>query len=282
MELEDLKNILEQNRYVDHPDFEDSTISERIENQDLPEDVDVSWFFNCDLPVRTSKNIVVLSREEERNVFLRYNLARKRISQVKESYPDGLTDTAKQEIMHWYKVVLAMQKKLVEYNLALVINTTKRFLKSGLDYEDMVSVGNEALLRAIKTFDISRGNKFSTYATWSIIKTFAGEIKKKQEREEKFPVSYDTEDGEDVEDLSTDYSKLIDVIRTALKDNSAGLTYQERVAVEMRYFFDGKKPTYSDVGKELGVSRPWAKHHEENGLRKLKKFLEKTDYCVAF
>ena len=286
--MEEVRDILKHVEYVDHPDFADSVVVERIKSQDLPDDTGVSWFFNLEANVDVTHTASQLTPEEERNIFLRYNLARKRIAEVKEQYPDGLTEDSRKEILHWYKVVMSMQKKLVEYNLPLVINAVKMYLNSGLEYEDMLSVGNEALLRAIKKFDVSRGYKFSTYATSSIIKTFLGEIKKKRESEERIPTVKEPENDEGemiidtVEDTSSKNEAVLELIHQALNDGLAGLTYKEKVSVEMRYFYVGKRPSYDKVGRFLGVSRTWVKYHEEKGLQKLKKFLENSDYSVAF
>ena len=57
---------------------------------------------------------------------------------------------------------------LVAGNLRLVISIAKRYLHQGMDLEDLVQEGNLGLLQAVRKFDPSRGNKFSTYATWWI------------------------------------------------------------------------------------------------------------------
>ena len=58
--------------------------------------------------------------------------------------------------------------KIVESNLRLVISIAKRYRECGLEYLDLIQFGNLGLLKAIEKFDLNKGCKFSTYATWWI------------------------------------------------------------------------------------------------------------------
>lgn len=63
----------------------------------------------------------------------------------------------------------AVEEKIIELNFGLVNGIAHRFKGRGCDFEDLVQIGSIGLIKAIRSFDISRGNAFSTYAVPLII-----------------------------------------------------------------------------------------------------------------
>ena len=105
-----------------------------------------------------------LSSDEEKNLFLYYNYAKHRYNQS--------TSNGKVDLNLWLSRVNECKAKLVQSNLGLVLSMAKRAKIPGVDFSELISEGNFAMLRAVEKFDVSRGFKFSTYACRSVIKAF--------------------------------------------------------------------------------------------------------------
>ena len=69
-----------------------------------------------------------------------------------------------------------MKNEIIRANLRLVVAIAKRYARRAETLFEMISDGNIAMIRAVEKFDYARGFKFSTYATWAIIRNFAQTI----------------------------------------------------------------------------------------------------------
>ena len=80
---------------------------------------------------------------------------------------------------------------LVKCNMRLVVSIAKKHSVQTDNFFELLSDGNMSLLRAVEKFDYSRGNKFSTYASWAIMKNFARSIPEEKRRRERYLTSND-------------------------------------------------------------------------------------------
>ena len=103
---------------------------------------------------------------------MRYNFARRACGKIIEEFAGKrLTAPAARKLVAWANRALDTRANIVELNLPLVLAMGKRTRLSNIDFNEMISEGNMALLRSVEKFDCSRGYKFSTYACRAILKS---------------------------------------------------------------------------------------------------------------
>jgi RNA polymerase primary sigma factor/RNA polymerase sigma factor len=156
-----------------------------------------------------------------------------------------------------------------------VVSIAKRRVAPGDSFFDLVSDGNMSLIRAVEKFDYSRGNKFSTYASWAIMKNYARTIPDEHKRRERFRAA-DMDMLQTAADQRTDEHQL----RMAETDRlqQVGrfldrLDSREQTIIIRRYGLDrGHEPqTLKEVGTALGVTKERVRQIEAKALEKLRE-----------
>ena len=84
---------------------------------------------------------------------------------------------------------MATKNQIIRSNLRLVVSIAKRHVGPADNFFELVSDGNMSLMRAVEKFDYARGNKFSTYASWAIMKNFARTIPDEHRYHDRFRTS---------------------------------------------------------------------------------------------
>ena len=93
------------------------------------------------------------------------------------------------EIEALYDQAVEVKNHLSRANLRLVVSLAKKRMTPGHSFFELVSDGNVSLMKAIEKFDFARGNKFSTYATWAIVKNYARTIPGEYKHQDRFRTS---------------------------------------------------------------------------------------------
>ena len=222
----------------------------------------------------------LLSREEERDLFLRLNYAKFCIRQESQRARNArLPMSTAKKILQWHRLESDTRQCLVESNLPLVLSMAKKIHIQGVDFSDMVSEGNMALLRAIDGFDCSRGFKFSTYACRAIMKSFARLAAKANRLRMRFPTEFDpayeksdwlqTQRQEAAEYCTEELVKI-------LQSNSADLTDAELAVIKGRFAFGGSQTrmTLVEMGQILGLTKERVRQIQKKAVSKLREVLE--------
>ena len=161
----------------------------------------------------------------------------------------------------------------------------KRTRLTGIDYSDMVSEGNLALLRSVDKFDCARGFKFSTYACRAILKSFSRVATRTSRYRGHFPTEFDPtlEKGDQLACKRQNVEEeCVDELKSILGQNLAHLNDVEARVIRARFAIDAevnpadiaKGQTLEQVGTMIGVTKERVRQIQNKALDKLRSALE--------
>ena len=184
------------------------------------------------------------------------------------------------------------KQKLIERNLRLVVYISRRFENTGVDLEDLISIGTIGLIKAISTYRLDRNIKLATYASRCIENEILMHIRKiagqKAEVSLDEPINMDYDGNElllsDV--LGTDEDVILrpledDVDIKVLRQALGQLPDREREIVAMRFGLEGyKELTQKEVAEKMGISQSYISRLEKRIMLRLKKELIRQTSCA--
>ena len=224
-------------------------------------------------------DVPLLTREQEVHLFRKMNYLKHKASTLRAdpdlSQPEkGLMD----RIEKLYDESVATKNRIISANLRLVVSIAKRYVGPAADFFELVSDGNMSLIRAVEKFDFSRGNRFSTYASWAIMKNFARTIPTTLRHWGRYCTSY-PEMFSTVEDARADHyrQELAQIQREShVEGILKRLDERERQIVTSRFgLTGGQEPlTLRQVGAAMGVTKERVRQIQCRAIRKLRKAAE--------
>ncbi len=176
--------------------------------------------------------------------------------------------------------------KLIEHNLRLVVFLAKKYENTGVDLEDLVSIGTIGLMKGIKTFSMDKNIKLATYASRCIdneILMFLRKNKKvKTEVSFDESLSFDADGNElHLEDVLGTEPNIVtkpledELNRNLMLEEINKLPKREKEIIIMRYGLYGKKEkTQKEVAEILGISQSYISRIEKKVIKRLKSIVK--------
>ncbi len=226
-------------------------------------------------------DVPLLTREQEYHLFRKMNFLKYTASKKRASLdPKAPLVSVMDEVEKLYDQSVEVKNRLVQSNLRLVVSIAKKHVGANEDFFSLISDGNISLIRAVEKFDYARGNKFSTYATWALMKNFARSIPDEFRHRERFRTS-----GEDAfeshEDKRADnYAmELAQQTRQVQINRILHKLDQREQEIIIRRFGLGETlepSTLKEVGEVMGVTKERIRQIEARALEKLRVAAEEA------
>ena len=175
---------------------------------------------------------------------------------------------------------------LIEHNLRLVVYIARRFENTGINIEDLISIGTIGLIKAVGTYKPAKNIKLATYASRCIENEILMHLRKTAGQKSEVPLD---------EPLSTDWNGnellLSDILgtesdivmkpmeedadRQLLADALEKLTDREREIITLRFGLGGRREhTQKEVADKMGISQSYISRLEKRIIKRLRKDLE--------
>ena len=222
----------------------------------------------------------LLSPAKERALFLKFNFHKRQFAQARRRLePQFARARDLGELEACWRKVVETKNAIVRANLRLVVSVARKHLRPNLALMELVSDGNLTLMRAVESFDVHRGHRFSTYATLALMKGFARSVPAMlaarratgaatlEEVADTRNVARGATAALERDELRQMLGRLSDRERTVLTEHF-GLSLEERSR-------DHAEPrstpaTYEQVGQRLGISKQRVRQIEQLAIAKLR------------
>lgn len=203
------------------------------------------------------------------------------------SFPKPLSEDEEKQYLEKLKEGDPLAKTiLIERNLRLVAHIVKKYSYSGKEVDDLISIGTIGLIKAIDSYNSSKGTRLATYAARcienEILMLIRNNKKIKNEVYLQDPIGVDKEGNEIslMDILSSDDDSVIEVVENRIQvsklyvEIEKALKGREKIIIKMRYGLeDGKPRNQREIAKILGISRSYVSRIEKRALKKLYKQL---------
>lgn len=246
----------------DHADFE-----QKLHTMRAPKDVEAHMAYLYERPL--------LNAKQEAHMFRKMNFLKHKLHQFKQKVdPMKARVSDLQKIEDLTKQIHECRDLLIECNLRLVHKLASQHMQPGQSLDELKSDAHLSLMRAVEKFDYGRGFKFSTYATWAIVKNFARSIPDENTHKNRYMTGHEEVfDGR--ADTHTDEQEMIAAAEQARQRVNRLLQYLDprtREVIRMRTGIDGaQEMTLEQIGQHFGITKERVRQINVRGMKQLRE-----------
>ncbi|MDP7277477.1 MAG: sigma-70 family RNA polymerase sigma factor [Planctomycetaceae bacterium] len=228
----------------------------------------------------------VLTREQEQYHFRKMNFLRWQASVARKDLRGRRPVSARMDrVEALLEESMAVKNFLIRSNLRLVVSIAKKHLRPGMNFFEMVSDGNLSLIRAIEKFNYLLGNKFSTYATWAIMRNFARSVPREHRQRDRFRTGHEEFFGSRSDEGGNPFleQKVNRQQHEVIMEILEHLDPREREVITRRFgLSEGSEPqTLEQVGRRFGVTKERIRQLESRALKKLERVARRGQLEIA-
>jgi RNA polymerase sporulation-specific sigma factor len=205
-----------------------------------------------------------------------------------DTLPPPLSQEEEKEVISRLKDSEEAKTILIEHNLRLVVYLAKKFESTGINVEDLISIGTIGLIKAVNTFKAEKNIKLATYASKCIENEIlmhlrrVGKAKTEISLDEPLNIDWDGNElllsdilGTDEDVVFKDMESEVDLC--LLNDSIKKLNKREYTIMKLRFGLDNSKSyTQKEVADMLGISQSYISRLEKKILNRLKKEINKA------
>jgi RNA polymerase sigma factor (sigma-70 family) len=246
---------------------DEESFQEKVRSMRAPKDVDPQMAYLYEKPL--------LTREQEAHLFRKMNFLKHQLHKLRERIdPTRARVQDLQRVTELDEQIKEVRDLLIECNQRLVHNLASKHLSPGQSLDELKSDANLSIMRAVEKFDYSRGNKFSTYATWAVMKNFARSIPDENVRKQRYVTGTD-ELFDAKADVRTDEQEVVavaDAARDRVNRLLDALDPRTREVIRMRTGLSGgEEMTLEQIGQHFGITKERVRQINVRGMKQLRE-----------
>ena len=219
----------------------------------------------------------LLTAEQERDLFRRFSYLKFKVARsIRGLDPEDMSEAQYRALRDLVAQVDTIKQRIIKANLRLVVSIAKKHVGWSPHFFEVISDGNMSLIRAVEKFDYLRGTKFSTYATWAIVKNYARSIPEQLYHRSRYVTGQDevldsVADDRSVPVCESDKRRVRELIAAGINE----LDDREREIVSSHFGLGGRSGalTLEQLGQRFGVTKERIRQIEHRALSRLRELL---------